>query len=67
MKKFFENYEDWILIALAAVFVGVIIYLFSWGISLIAENVGTAIAPPSVGRLNVHFNLDGARALNLPQ
>lgn len=64
MKKLVKGYIDQILIVVAALFVGLVIWFLIDSTAVISANFTKAIAPPSLGENALRFQLDQARALN---
>ena len=65
MKNFFKTHEDWVLIFVALLLAGVMIALFIWGTTLVAEQVGLAIAAPDPRSGLIQFNIEAAKKLDL--
>ena len=64
IKNIFKSYEDWVLVAAAALLAGGIIAFFVWGITFLATHIGTAVTPPDPKKEEVRFDIEGAKALD---
>ena len=65
MKHFFREHHDSILIALAVLFLGVLIGYFSWGIGQVVTEVNRAANAKGGGVGNAPFDIRGAQRLDL--
>lgn len=64
IKSFLKLHEDWVLIASAALLVAIVVLFFSWGITLLAQNIGNALETPNARSGSVEFNIEGASKLD---
>lgn len=65
MRKFIKNYIDQILIVLATLFVGLIVWFFVDSTAVITTNFSQAISPPASAGATFTFNLDQLKKLDL--
>lgn len=65
MKKLFRKHSESILIALALLFLAIIILSFAWGISQVVGEVNRAENAKGGGKGNPGFDLPAARKLDL--
>jgi len=65
MKKFIKNYIDQILIAVAVLFMGLIIWFFLDSTAVITTNFSQAISPPPAATTKLIYNIDQLKKLDL--
>lgn len=65
MSKFIKNYIDQILIVLATLFVGLIVWFFVDSTAVITTNFSEAISPPTGVGTKFTYNLDQLKKLDL--
>ena len=65
MNKFIKYQYELILGAVAVVLLGILIWIFVWGIGFLAGGVGQAITAGNDKKAGVNFDLEGAKQLNL--
>jgi len=65
MKKTFRKFSQAILVVLALVFLGAMIFAFSLGVSDVVAQVNRAVNAKPAPDENSAFNIAGAKALDL--
>ena len=64
IKKLLKQHQDIVLTVIALTMAVMVAYLFIWGVTFLATDIGTAVVSPSgVGAVS-GFNLDGAAKLD---
>jgi hypothetical protein len=65
MKKFIQKYIDQILVVVAALFVGLIVWFFVDSTAVITTDFSEAISPPTKTGTQLIFNIDQIKKLDL--
>ena len=65
MEKLIKSKNELLLGTIGVLFVAFLIYVFIWGISFLADNIGTAISSEKGTTASMNFDLQGAERLNL--
>lgn len=66
MRNFFKNHREWILAGISLILGGVIAGYFVWGVGVLTTIVNKALFFESSEGVDFRFDIEGARALNLP-
>jgi hypothetical protein len=61
MITFIKRYQDFLLLVLAALFLGTIIGFYVWGLGILGENLGSVTKVPRLEASATDFNFDLAR------
>jgi len=65
MKKFFQNYQDWVLGFFGILLFTVIILCFAWGLTALGTEIPRALQPPKESSQPLRFDFEGYKTLNL--
>lgn len=65
MRKFIKNYTDQILIIVAVLFIGLIVWFFVDSTAVITTNFSRVISTPATTGTKLIFNLDQLKKLDL--
>ncbi len=65
MEKLIKSKNELLLGTVGILFVAFLIYVFIWGISFLADNIGKAITSEKGTSASMNFDLKGAERLNL--
>lgn len=65
IKRFLKAHYEVVLLGMAIVLVGALLFLFSWSVANLAGDLRRATDTKSSGEGAARFDLEGAKALNL--
>ena len=63
MTSFIKHYQDWVLVSVAALLVGVIVGFYIWGTDVLLTHLTQAISSGGTAAPTVEFNIDGAQKI----
>ena len=64
MKKFIRTHAEWILVASGVLLALGIVWFMVWGVTMLADFLGTSLSNSTAGNGNQGFNLEGASQLD---
>lgn len=65
IKKIFRTHIEWVLIAIGVVFVIAIGWTLIWGVTILAQDLGTSLGAPQSQYATEKFDLKAASELDL--
>ena len=64
MKKIIQTHIDWILSGIGILIIAAIAWFLLWGVTTLAQDLGTSLGNPRSTDQGQKFNLSGASTLN---
>lgn len=65
LKNILRTHVEWVLVAMGILLVAVVGWILVWGVTILAQGLGTSLSAPKTQYAAEKFDLKGASELNL--